>query len=326
MKDYSSLKVGGEGNMVIVRSMAELINAVSYAHTHNLIPHVVGEGTNTYFGDILSHYLFIKNEIKGISCEEQENDIFVTASAGEKFDDIVAFSVEKGWWGIENLSLIPGTAGAAPLQNIGAYGTELKDTLVSVLAYDITTSNTVEISNEACAFGYRDSLFKQEKDRYCIMSITLKLSCIPNPVLTYKPLDGLLEKKNCTLEDIRNLVVATRRSKLPDYKECPNVGSFFKNAIVTTAQAEGLRRMYPEIPLITHQEGYKIPTAWLIEHVACMKGVRVGDLGTWPNQPLVIVNYGSACAQDVMDFSGDIIQKIKDKVDIDIEREVNYIS
>lgn len=326
LRDYSSLKVGGMGDLVVIRSSKELVQAVMYGTQEGKKIHILGEGTNTFFGDNLSQYLFIKNEIKGISFEEQGDFVLLTVGSGEKWDDVVSFSVEKGLWGIENLSLIPGTSGASPVQNIGAYGSEIKDVLVILSAYDRKTSNTVEIPNDACNFGYRDSLFKQEKDRYVVLTITLKLSRIAKPVLSYKPLDTLVGKEALSPSDIRELVIATRKAKIPDYKEYPNVGSFFKNAVVNGAQAEGLRTQYPNVPLIPHLEDYKIPTAWLIEHIACMKGIRVGDVGTWPNQPLVIVNYGNAQAQDIVDFSETIIQKIQEKTGILIEREVNYIS
>lgn len=324
LKEYSSLRIGGEGDLVVVRNAKELVEAVMNAASLGRRVHILGDGTNTYFGENLSEYLFIKNEIKGISFEEKEDSVFLTISAGEKMDDIVRFSVEKNLWGLENLSLIPGSVGASPVQNIGAYGVELKDTLVSLSAYDMKYSQTVAISNEACEFGYRDSLFKKEKNRYCIISVTLKLSKKRNPVLTYKPLDSL-SKENCTLSEIRTLVIATRNAKLPEYREYPNVGSFFKNPIVTNEQGSFLLSLYPGMSLISHLEGYKIPAAWLIEHVACMKGVRAGDVGTWPNQPLVLVNYGDAKAQDVEAFSALIIEKIKEKTGVILEREVNCL-
>lgn len=326
MKEYSSLHIGGKGDIVVVRSSKELMEALSYASQEGITPHVLGEGTNTYFGENLSNYLFIKNQIKGISFEEKGDDVFLTASAGERWDDIVSFAVEKKLWGIENLSLIPGTVGAAPIQNIGAYGVELKDTLVSLSAYDTKTSNTVEIPNEACLFGYRDSVFKQEKNRYIILSITLKLSYKANPILTYKPLDTLSTKENCTAQEVRDLVIVTRKEKLPDWITYPNTGSFFKNPVVTSEQGKALLASYPDMPLITHPDGYKIPAAWLIEHIAHMKGQKVKDIGTWPNQPLVIVNYGNTNADELNDFAGGIQNIIHEKTGIQLEREVNFIA
>ena len=326
LKENSSLRIGGEGDLVVARSEGELIEAIMYAQRDMRTVHILGEGSNTYFGNDLSKYFFIKNEIKGISFEEKDDEVILKIGAGEKWNDIVSFAVEKNLWGIENLALIPGTAGAAPVQNIGAYGVELKDVLISLSAYDTKTSNSVEINNEACCFGYRDSLFKQVKERYVISSITLRLLKTPKPVLTYKPLDTLAGKENIQVSDVRDLVVATRKAKLPDYKEYPNAGSFFKNPIVTKGEGAALLAQYPELPLITHLDGYKIPAAWLIEHIACMKGQRVGDLAVWPNQPLVIVNYGNATYEDLENFSGLIIEKIKEKTGIILEREVNAVS
>lgn len=325
MKEYSSLRIGGEGDMVIIRTLRDITPTVMGAVSRNRIISIVGEGTNTYFGNSLSKYLFVKNEIKGISFEEQGDTVLLTAYAGERWDDIVSFSVEKGLWGLENLSAIPGTVGAAPIQNIGAYGVELKDVFVSLSAYDIKTNNTVEIDREGCNFGYRDSLFKHEKSRYIIISLTIKLSRVSKPVLSYKPLDTLKEKENLTPTDVRALVIETRNIKLPYYKEYPNVGSFFKNTVVTCTEGEALCTTYKDIPLLDHKGGYKIPTAWLIERVAEMKGVRVGDIGTWPNQPLVLVNYGDTTLQELDDFVATITEKVLKKTGILLEKEVNVV-
>jgi UDP-N-acetylmuramate dehydrogenase len=325
LKNYSSLRVGGEGFVVEVFELRELIEALMYARKENLRIQIIGEGTNTFFADALSGILCIVVKNKGISLEEKEDVSLLTAAAGEMFDNVVKFSVEQKLWGIENLSHIPGTVGASPIQNIGAYGVEFKDVLVSLQAVNVKTLDVVTISKEACRFGYRDSLFKQEPGKYVIISVTLALSRTKKPVLTYKPLGVLLEKENCIPSDVRELVVSTRKSKLPDYREYPNVGSFFKNPLVPLEKGDALKVLFPEIPCIPCLEGYKIPAAWLIEHVACMKGVRVGDVGTWPNQPLVLVNYGAATCEEVMLFSDSIIEKIREKTGIVLEREVNLV-
>lgn len=325
MKNYSALRIGGEAELVYIFDIRDVLKVVSFvvANNRTLIP--LGEGTNSYFGDDLSKYLFVKNEIKGISVEDKGEEVLLTGGAGEKWDDIVRFAVEKNLWGIENLSYIPGSLGAAPVQNIGAYGAELKDTLVSVEAYDLKNSCIVTISREACDFGYRDSLFKKEKNRYIIISVTLKLKKEGVPNLIYKPLDSLLGKQNITLEEIRDTVIATRKEKLPEYKEFPNTGSFFKNPVVTEAKKKELEILYSDMPFIQTGDDFKIPAAWLIEHVAEMKGVRIGDIGTWPKQPLVTVNYGEATFNQVEDFAESIILKIKGKTGIILEKEVNVI-
>jgi UDP-N-acetylmuramate dehydrogenase len=254
-----------------------------------------------------------------------DDSTVLIASAGEVWDDMVAESVTRNLWGIENLSLIPGTVGAAPFQNIGAYGRELADVFLSLLAYDIQNCDVVELGKEQCRFGYRDSLFKQKPGRYTILSVKIKLSSVYAPNLSYKPLDSLVGKQGLSPADVRYLVVETRQSKLPDWKEHSNAGSFFKNPVVTTKQGEALRVSYPEIPLHEVPGGYKVPAAWLIEHVASMKGVNHGDVGTWPMQPLVLVNYGKATADDIDTFAREIRGVIFEKTGIRLEQEVNRV-
>lgn len=326
LKNYSSIRIGGEGRLVVVVSVSELTEVMLYARREGLRIHILGDGTNTFFSETLEGVLFIKIAFRGILFEKENSDVIVTVQAGETWDDIVRISVEKGLWGIENLSLIPGTVGAAPVQNIGAYGVEISDAIISLSALDCDSLNVVEINKDACNFEYRDSLFKQNNGRYVILSLRLRLSTLARPVLTYKPLDSLLGRGAVLSSDVRDLVTVTRKSKLPDYMEFPNVGSFFKNPTVATDRKDILQEQYPDIPCIEVKDGYKIPAAWLIEHVAQMKGVRIGDVGTWPTQPLVLVNYGKATAHDVIDFSYSIIHKVQEKTGIILEREVNYVS
>lgn len=324
LKNYSSLRVGGEGYLVTVSSVEELKDAVVHAKTKGLRVHLLGGGTNSYFGEDLSDFLFIRMDLRGVDIQEGDEEVHLTIAAGEEWDDIVELSVDKGWWGIENLSHIPGTVGAAPVQNIGAYGAELSHVFECLTALDLTTQEQQVFRKEDCQFGYRESVFKYEKGRYVILSVKLKLSKLKTPLLTYKPLDSL-SASDVTITDVRDLVVATRSAKLPDWHEYPNAGSFFKNAVVDLEAAEFLRPLYPDMPLIQVPEGYKVPTAWLIEHVAQMKGVREGDLGTWPKQPLVIVNYGSATANDIDAFAGKIRERINNKTGIVLEQEVNRV-
>jgi UDP-N-acetylmuramate dehydrogenase len=336
LRDYTSLHIGGRADMVVVKSVEALQEAIRYVRQEGKRIHVLGGGTNTYFDERVENIFVIKNEIMGIEVKkhdiqtdrllDKDNPILVTVGAGEVWDDVVVYAVENGLWGIENLSYIPGTVGAAPVQNIGAYGSELKDVFVSLVAVNNETLEVVELSKEECQFGYRDSLFKHKPDVYSICTITISLSKLPLPVLTYKPLDILSEKTNLTIQDVRDLVVATRTAKLPDWKEHPNAGSFFKNPIVSKEVGEELQRTYPSIPLHLVEAGYKIPAAWLIEHIAKMKGVRMGEVGTWPQQPLVIVNFGQAEAKDVNSLAEKIIEKVNENTGVTLEKEVNFIS
>ncbi len=325
LKDYSSLRVGGEAEYLETSTMAELVEVLMYAKKEGKRVHILGSGTNTYFGENLENLFVVKICMKGISCEDFEESVLLTAYAGEIWDDLVHFSTNQNLWGIENLSYIPGTVGAAPVQNIGAYGAELKDVFVSLSALDRDTLDVVAIDRDACDFGYRDSLFKHEAGKYVILSVTMRLSKKTSPRLSYKPLDALLLKEDITPQEVRELVVATRKAKLPEWKEHPNAGSFFKNPVITKVQFDALRFKYPDVPVIPHTQGFKIPAAWLIEHIGGMKGVRVGDVATWPNQPLVIVNYGDASADEIDEYKEEIRKKIQEAVGIVLEQEVNRV-
>lgn len=336
LKDYSSMRIGGTGRLVEISTVEELKEAIRHAKETGFRVHVLGGGTNTYFGEDLSSFLFVRPALEEIMWKEEGEDVYVTAHANVVWDDLVQECVEKGLWGIENLSYIPGTVGGAPVQNIGAYGMELTEVFVSLQALNSETLEVETFDREACHFGYRDSVFKYDhtspegsarhgKGKYVILSVTLKLSRTPIPVLHYKPLDSLKEKKDLQPLDVRACVIATRNAKLPNYHEHPNCGSFFKNPIVDQEAVEFLKGLYPDVPAIQMPEGYKIPAGWLIEHVAGMKGVRRGDLGTWPAQALVIVNYGEATADDVDALADEIRRKINEKTGIVLEQEVNRI-
>ncbi len=331
LSEYTSLRVGGKARMVVVRSEEELQDAVMYAKKEGLRIHVLGGGTNTYFSEHIEHFLIIKNEIKGINVQtarhsESINDsVLISCGAGEVWDDVVTYAVDNGLWGIENLSHIPGTVGGAPVQNIGAYGRELADVFVSLAALDIETLTVITMDSTMCQFGYRDSVFKHEQGRYIITSVTVKLIKSPSPVLTYKPLDALRDRVGVTLAEIREEVIRIRKVKLPDWKLYPNAGSFFKNPIVDEPRMISLKETYENIPFHQVEGGYKIPAAWLIEHVAEVKGLKIGDIGTWPVQPLVIVNYGRATSVEINHFASKIIKKIQEKTHIILENEVNFV-
>lgn len=325
MRDYSSLRVGGVGKMVEVSHVEKLKEALVHAKSAGLRVHILGQGTNSYFGEDLSSFLFVKLDLKGASFLPTENGFYVIASASEIWDDIVAVAVEKGLRGVENLSYIPGTVGAAPVQNIGAYGAELADTFVSCEVFDTTDGTVKTLNKEVCHFGYRDSIFKHEVGRYIILSVTLLLSRDRPFTLTYKPLDELVDKENLSVKEVREKVIDVRRSKLPEWKVNPNCGSFFKNPVVTKANSEELREKYPTIPLIVQGDAYKVPAAWLIDHVAQMREVNAGSLRTWEKQALVIVNDGDATADDVDIFVRLIKERVLQATGIILEQEVNRV-
>ena len=191
--------------------------------------------------------------------------------------------------------------------------------------FDIEANLFKDLLNSECDFAYRDSFFKHNPGKYIIISITLNLTKEFKPVLEYKPLDSLQGKAGLTSKDVRDLVIATRLTKLPDWKKFPNTGSFFKNIIITKEEWDTLKMTYPDMPVHEVRGGYKVPTAWLIEHVADAKGLKVGDVGTWPNQPLVIVNYGNADAEEINEFASNIQKKVEEKTGIKLEREVVFV-
>jgi len=247
----------------------------------------------------------------------------VTIGAGENWDSLVEESVEKKLYGLENLSLIPGTVGAAPIQNIGAYGSEAKDTIESVYVLDIKKDEYKTIKNIDCDFSYRDSMFKKEKNRYVIISVTFILNKNGKLNLEYGDLKNI---KNPSLKKVREAVIDIRKRKLPDVKEYGTAGSFFKNLIVSCPKAKELLAKYPD--MILHEvndKKVKIPLAWILDHVCGFRGVRIGDVGIYKNQALVIVNYGNASAQDINSLAQKMAKAVYGKTGINIEPEVQFV-
>lgn len=288
----------------------------------------LGGGSNILFKEDFAG-LVILNKLKGIEILKEDNDfVYIFCFGGEDWDNLVDFTVNKNWWGIENLAKIPGSVGASPVQNIGAYGVELKDSLEEVYALDINNGEKKIFKNKECKFGYRDSIFKNElKDKYFIYGITLKLSKNPQINIDYKALKKYIEENHLeikTSEDVSNIVSKIRASKLPDPKFLGNAGSFFKNTFIDKDKLEKLIKEYPDMPYFTEGENIKIPTAWLIEK-AGFKGNIYGNVGSHKDQALIIVNYGNATGQEIKDFSDKIINTVYEKFDIEITPEVNIL-
>jgi len=246
--------------------------------------------------------------------------------AGESWDDVVLYAVKNGYYGIENLSLIPGTIGAAPIQNIGAYGAELKDVFHSLDGFFINDLKEKSFSLDECEFGYRDSIFKRElKDKFIITSVKLKLSKEKNFKLNYRDLADLNKlRKNITLEKVRNHVVKVRESKLPNPKVLGNAGSFFKNPEITKQQLSDLIVQNPALPYFKSPDGkIKLPAGWLIEQCG-WKGKREGDVASYHRQALIIINYGNATSQSILKFTQEIKDSVISKFGIELEQEVNF--
>ncbi|MEK7569480.1 MAG: UDP-N-acetylmuramate dehydrogenase [Patescibacteria group bacterium] len=288
----------------------------------------LGGGSNLLFTRDFDG-LVVQNRLKGIEIiEENSEHALVRAMGGEIWHDLVLFAIEHGLWGIENLSSIPGSVGAAPVQNIGAYGAELREVLYSIEALDIEAGEKKVFTNDSYAGGYRESIFKNElKGKYFITAVTLKLSKIPKKNLSYKSLREYLGARGVrdpSLQEISAAVTEIRKEKLPDPRFIANAGSFFKNVFVDEAKLAELLKVYPSMPYFKVGEGIKIPSAWLIEECS-WKGKRMGDAGVYERHALVLVNHGKATGEEIKKLSDEIIASVREKFGIELSPEVNFI-
>lgn len=292
---------------------------------------ILGGGSNVLFTkDFLG--LVIINRIKGKEIIHEDNEhVWVKFLSGEVWHESVLWTITQGWSGIENMSLIPGTIGAAPMQNIGAYGVELKDVFESLEAIELATGKIENFNKEQCKFGYRESIFKNtHKNQYFIYSVTLKLNKQPHFNTQYGDIQQVLaemgvNQNNLTTKAVSDAVITIRKSKLPNPSELGNSGSFFKNPYITQQHFNELQSKYPDIKgFPVEDELVKVPAAWLIEQCG-WKGKRVGNCGIHIRQPLVLVNYGGANGNEIYALALQIKQSVKDKFGIEIHPEVNII-
>lgn len=288
---------------------------------------VLGEGSNILFLNDFDG-LVIHPKVPGIkTVDEDRNNYWVEVGAGEVWDEFVDFAVSYNFGGIENLSLIPGTVGAAPVQNIGAYGQEVCAVVEKVKGYDLEKQQLSEYTVDECRFAYRDSIFKSYlKNKFIITSVVFRLDKFPEFNLKYGQLEEKVKAKgDPTLQSIREAVIEIRSSKLPDVKELGSAGSFFKNPVVDEGLAESLKAKYEKVPVYAAPGGFaKLAAGWLIEQTG-WKGVREGVVGVHKDQALVIVNYGGATGKEVWDFSEKIKRSVFEKFGVELEREVNCI-
>ena len=312
-----------------INTINELIEVTKTNVFKDLALLILGGGSNILFTKDFDG-LVILNNIKGKEIIDQnQQSIFLKIGAGENWHELVMYCVDNGWGGIENLSLIPGNTGTAPMQNIGAYGVEIKETFIELEALEISSGKIVKFNNSDCEFGYRESVFKNKmKNQYIILNITLELK--KNPVLNinYGDVKAILESqniKNPTIKEVSNAIISIRQSKLPDPKKIGNSGSFFKNPIVSLNQLELIKKKYPNVVNYEINENeFKIAAGWLIER-AGWKGKKFNNYGIHEKQALVLVNYGLANGMEIFELSEKIILDIKDKFGITLEREVNII-
>ena len=288
---------------------------------------VLGGGSNLLLTKDFNG-LVIRMNIRGIEHRINSNEAFVEAGAGEVWNDLVNYCVDHQFAGVENLSLIPGSVGASPIQNIGAYGVELKDVFDSCRAFEIATGAFKTFTKADCRFGYRESIFKQQKGHYIIVSVKFILSLTPNINTRYGAIEQELTNRGITrpsIKDISQVVSHIRVSKLPDPSTIGNAGSFFKNPVITAEAFKPIVIKYPDIVNFSAGEGFvKLAAGWLIEQCG-WKGKVVGHTGTWKNQALVLVNHGGATGGEVYELSSQIIDSVYSKFGVMLEREVNIL-
>ncbi|UPQ78135.1 UDP-N-acetylmuramate dehydrogenase [Flavobacterium azooxidireducens] len=329
LKNYNTFGIEAKAKeFVSVHSTDELIEILQKHPTSKKF--ILGGGSNMLLTQDIDA-LVIHLDLKGKKViDENEDFVWVESQAGENWHEFVLWTIDQNFGGLENLSLIPGNVGTTPIQNIGAYGVEIKDTFVLCEAIHIETQELLVFTNEKCKFGYRESIFKNEiKDEFVITSVVFKLTKQNHKLNTsYGAIEAELEKqhiKNPSLKDVSNAVIAIRQSKLPNPKELGNSGSFFKNPVILKSDFEKIQQKFPDMPhYVVSETEVKVPAGWLIEQ-AGFKGKRFGDAGIHKNQALVLVNYGNATGQEILAVSKNIQKTIFDTYGISIEAEVNVI-
>ena len=327
LKPYNTFGIDVSATSFVEVNNIDELKAVLSKNVQPIL--ILGGGSNLLFTTDFDG-LAIKNNLNGITViEENDSEVVLKIGAGEVWHEFVLYCIEKGYAGVENLSLIPGNVGASPMQNIGAYGVEVKDVITEVEAFHLKEGSLKTFSNEACEFDYRSSVFKtSEKGNYFITSVTFKLNKQARVNTSYGAINGELKRMEIeqpTIKNVSDAVINIRSSKLPDPKKIGNSGSFFKNPIVSEEQKNVILKNYPDAPNYPQPNGvFKMAAGWLIEKCG-WKGKRVDNYGVHKLQALVLVNYGGALGSDIYDLSEQIIESVKAEFGIILEREVNIL-
>lgn len=327
LKNFSGMRSGGVARYFIdIEDLDMLREALAWYRKQKSLPlAILGAGSNTLVDDRGFPGLVLRIEHKGITYTPLgENRTCVILGAGEMWDSVVLEIVSRGLWGVENLSLIPGAVGGAVVQNIGAYGVEIASSVLWVEAFDLETMSVKRFSREACMFGYRESIFKTNKN-LVVLRVALNLSSLECPHLEYEDVRKYFEEEGIadpSLAQIRAAIVAIRKAKMPG-EEVGTLGSFFKNPVVSSAHAKLLLERFPELKTFPVSEEYtKISAAWLIDHIGKFRGVRRGDAGVHDRQALILVNHGSATTNEIRSLADEIKKNIFEQTNIHLEEEV----
>lgn len=322
---YNSFRVNHNSSYFIeIESENKLLKFLEDEKYLNEDKLILGGGSNILFSKDFDGVILF-NKIKGIKIlKEDDNHVYIRVGSGENWDQFVSFCVQKKYFGIENLSLIPGSVGAAPIQNIGAYGVEVKSFIENVKGIFIDNLKEEKFDNKSCLFEYRNSIFKKKlKNKFFITSVDFKLNKKENFNLSYKDLKGL-DKHNLSINMLRDKIIKIRNSKLPNPDEVGNAGSFFKNPFVKIDTINQIKLDYDDLVYFEGNGGFKIPAAWLIEKCG-WKGYKKDNIGISNKHALVLVNYGERSGEKLKELSIKIIKDVKNKFDIKLEPEVNII-
>lgn len=330
LKNYTTFRIGGPARFFcIVKNEDDLIQAINFSKKNNHPFFVLGGGSNILVSDEGFAGIVLKMEMKGITYDEDGDVVRVTAMAGENWDYLVDETVKKGLYGLENLSYIPGTVGASPVQNIGAYGSEVKDTIESVYVLDVKKDEYITLSNSECDFSYRDSIFKHDPRRYIVISVCFKLNKKGKLNQGYKDVKDYFSFKKIeepNLKQMRDAIIEIRQRKLPDVKDYGTAGSFFKNVIVPISKAQELMSKFPDMVFHpVNDKKVKVPVAWILDNLCGFRGVRKGNVGTYKNQALVIINLGDATATEIVSLAQKMVDGVFEKTGIEIFPEVEYL-
>ena len=334
LKKYTTLKLGGQARYFsVVKGREDIIFAVDFAQRHNISIVPLGGGSNLVVSDILKDALFLKMENKQLDIlEESRGMVKISVGAGLVWDDFVAFTVSKNFSGIEAMSLIPGTCGATPIQNVGAYGQEVSNVIESVTVYNIEDKKFFTLSNSDCQFSYRDSIFKNSLRGKCIVeSVVFRLKKSKPTIPDYPKVIEVLREiqkihsRKTLLQQIRQTIIQIRSEKLPDPNIIPNVGSFFKNVIINKSTLNDILKIFPDTPYFSAGDKYKIPAGWLIEKSG-FKGHRENGVGVSDKNALVLVNISASKTQKILDLAKTIQDKVKSDFGISLEIEPQIIS
>jgi len=324
------MKTGGVARYFFcVKNIEEVKEAVLFAKEKKLPISILGGGSNVIVSDEGFSGVLIKMEIGGIEFKEIDNKTRVIAGAGVEWDSLVGVVVNKNLYGLENLSLIPGTVGATPVQNIGAYGVEVKDVIEWIEVMNIETMEVERILNKECLFEYRDSFFKSaEGKKLIILSVAFELGKDRKLKTDYKDIAEYLSRKNIapTLKTLREAIIEIRMSKLPDMKKMGTAGSFFKNPIISEKKVQKLLKIYPDIKYFSMDDGtFKLSSAWLLDKVGDWNGKCIGDACVYEKQALVLINRGNSTTKEILSLAIEMQNNIKEKTGVDLKFEVNII-